>query len=112
VQARLGLAPARLTHRPIRPPTPGFYRRVPACAQLPVIQRLTRAQTGKDSVHSARPGGWHSVTNFGMAPIALPAGNIAITRGPQPRWASATHHRMDRATGTSPARGQLSFMTA
>ncbi|MFI7483128.1 alpha-amylase family glycosyl hydrolase [Kocuria sp. M1R5S2] len=33
-------------------------------------------------VHFARPGGWHSVTNFGSAPVPLPDGEILLASGP------------------------------
>jgi alpha-glucosidase len=29
-----------------------------------------------------RPGGWHSVTNFGTAPVELPAGRVVLSSGP------------------------------
>ena len=29
-----------------------------------------------------RPGGWHSVTNFGDAPVELPAGEVLVTSVP------------------------------
>ena len=29
-----------------------------------------------------RPGGWHSVTNFGDAPVDLPAGEVLVTSVP------------------------------
>jgi alpha-glucosidase len=31
-----------------------------------------------DVVHFERPGGWHSVTNFGEAPVALPDGTVVL----------------------------------
>jgi alpha-glucosidase len=33
-------------------------------------------------VHFERPGGWHSITNFGKKPVALPSGNVMISSGP------------------------------
>ncbi|HEY5833051.1 glycoside hydrolase family 13 protein [Streptomyces sp.] len=33
-------------------------------------------------LHFRRPGGWHSVTNFGSAPIPLPAGSVVISSAP------------------------------
>jgi alpha-glucosidase len=33
-------------------------------------------------VHLVRPGGWHSVTNMGTEPVALPAGEVLLTSGP------------------------------
>jgi alpha-glucosidase len=43
-------------------------------------------QPGNDDrvLHFARPGGWHSVTNFGPDPVSLPAGTVAIASGPLP----------------------------
>jgi alpha-glucosidase len=33
-------------------------------------------------LHFVRPGGWHSVTNFGTTPVALPAGTVVAASGP------------------------------
>jgi alpha-glucosidase len=33
-------------------------------------------------VHFLRPGGWHSVTNFGAQPVDLPAGDVLLTSFP------------------------------
>jgi alpha-glucosidase len=33
-------------------------------------------------LHFVRPGGWHSVTNFGPEPVALPAGTVVVSSGP------------------------------
>ena len=35
-----------------------------------------------DVLHFARPGGWHCVTNFGTASVALPAGDVRVASGP------------------------------
>ena len=35
-----------------------------------------------DVVHFARHDGWHVVTNFGTAPVALPAGDVLLASGP------------------------------
>ena len=32
-----------------------------------------------DVVHFVRPGGWHSVTNFGPEPVPLPAGTVVLS---------------------------------
>jgi len=32
-------------------------------------------------VHFSRPGGWHSVTNLGAAPVDLPDGEVVLTSG-------------------------------
>ncbi len=36
----------------------------------------------KNVLHFVRPGGWHSVTNFGKMPVALPAGDVRVTSAP------------------------------
>ncbi|MEN3344587.1 MAG: alpha-glucosidase, partial [Arthrobacter sp.] len=33
-------------------------------------------------LHFRRPGGWHSVTNFGGEPVELPAGTVLISSAP------------------------------
>ena len=33
-------------------------------------------------IHFARSGGWHSITNFGTAPIDLPAGDVIVVSAP------------------------------
>ncbi|MCU1575197.1 MAG: alpha-amylase [Micrococcaceae bacterium] len=33
-------------------------------------------------LHFVRPGGWHSVTNFGSTPVDLPAGTVLVTSAP------------------------------
>lgn len=35
-----------------------------------------------DVLHFVRPGGWHCITNFGTAPVALPAGDVRVASGP------------------------------
>jgi alpha-glucosidase len=37
---------------------------------------------GPDVVHFVRPGGWHCLTNFGTAAVALPTGDVVVTSGP------------------------------
>ena len=38
--------------------------------------------TSEQVLHFRRPGGWQSVTNFGPAAVALPAGTVAVASGP------------------------------
>ena len=33
-------------------------------------------------LHVVRPGGWHSVTNFGTAAVGLPQGAIVLSSAP------------------------------
>jgi alpha-glucosidase len=33
-------------------------------------------------LHFVRPGGWHSITNFGAAPVALPHGELVLASAP------------------------------
>ncbi|MGI9149015.1 MAG: glycoside hydrolase family 13 protein [Chloroflexota bacterium] len=35
-----------------------------------------------DVLHFRRPGGWHTITNFGDEPVALPAGSVLLSSGP------------------------------
>ncbi|THJ68039.1 glycoside hydrolase family 13 protein [Arthrobacter echini] len=35
-----------------------------------------------DVLHFTRPGGWHSVTNFGPAPVQLPEGTVLLSSSP------------------------------
>jgi alpha-glucosidase len=55
---------------------------------LGVRRRLQAAETlewvhaGPSVLHFTRPGGWHSITNFGSAPVDLPPGQIQVTSGP------------------------------
>jgi hypothetical protein len=89
-----------------------FYRRVLRLrAQLPTTERLTWAQTSNDSVHFARER-LALGDGLGPVPIAPRSQCRHHQRAAQPGWASPTHHRMDRARSTFPARGQLSFITA
>jgi alpha-glucosidase len=40
------------------------------------------APPGDGLLHFARPGGWHSLTNFGPDPVPAPAGELVISSGP------------------------------
>ena len=35
-----------------------------------------------DLLHFRRPGGWHSVTNFGAQPVPLPPGTVLLASAP------------------------------
>ena len=37
-----------------------------------------------DVLHFVRPGGWHCLTNFGEAPVALPPGQVVLSSSPSP----------------------------
>jgi alpha-glucosidase len=51
--------------------------------ELRTGEELTWAAEEDPSVlHVSRPNGWHSVTNFGPEPVALPAGTVVIASGP------------------------------
>ena len=39
-------------------------------------------ESSGDVLHFTRPGGWHSITNFGTGPVELPAGNVLLTSAP------------------------------
>lgn len=51
---------------------------------LQTAEKLEWLDTGPSVIHFARPGGWHSITNFGAAPIRLPEANIVLASGPVP----------------------------
>jgi alpha-glucosidase len=36
----------------------------------------------KNVLHFVRPNGWHSVTNFGTKPVALPKGQVLLSSLP------------------------------
>jgi len=60
-----------------------FYRE--ALAQRARLQSgeildWTEAAT-PTTLHFVRPGGWHSVTNFGTRPVRLPEGTVVVTSG-------------------------------
>ncbi|MGZ4429737.1 MAG: glycoside hydrolase family 13 protein [Nocardioidaceae bacterium] len=50
--------------------------------QLQGAEELTWGQQEADVVRFSRPGGWHSVTNMGTAPVDLPDGEVVLTSGP------------------------------
>jgi alpha-glucosidase len=46
-------------------------------------ERLAWVSSGRpDVLHLTRPNGWQSITNFGAAPVALPAGKVLVASGP------------------------------
>ncbi|MFT6534518.1 MAG: alpha-glucosidase [Alpinimonas sp.] len=50
--------------------------------QLQGAETLEWVHGSSKVVHFERPGGWHSITNFGKKPVALPSGNVMISSGP------------------------------
>jgi alpha-glucosidase len=51
--------------------------------QLQTTEVLEWVETGHDDVlHFVRPGGWHCISNFGVAPVALPEGLVRVASGP------------------------------
>jgi alpha-glucosidase len=39
-------------------------------------------ESDADVLHFTRPSGWHSITNFGSAPVDLPAGRVLLSSSP------------------------------
>jgi alpha-glucosidase len=65
--------------------TLSLYRRALALRrQLQAAEQLTWIPSTPGVLHLVRPGGWHSITNFGTAPVALPAGTLVLTSRPSP----------------------------
>jgi alpha-glucosidase len=64
--------------------TLSLYRRALALRRrLRTAEELSWAGESDGAVlHFARPGGWHSVTNFGSEPVALPDGEVLLTSIP------------------------------
>jgi alpha-glucosidase len=58
-----------------------FYRSALACrARLQCDPQLDWVEAANPSVlHFVRPGGWHSVTNFGRSPVPLPSGHVVVS---------------------------------
>jgi alpha-glucosidase len=51
--------------------------------RLQTTEDLSWVESADPAVLSfTRPGGWHSVTNFGTAPVELPAGRVVLSSGP------------------------------
>lgn len=52
-------------------------------SELQTDEELEWVETGnQDVLHFSRPGGWHTVTNFGSEPVELPEGDSVVTSGP------------------------------
>jgi alpha-glucosidase len=65
--------------------TLAFYRKALARRRsLQSVARLDWVDRGAGSgvLHFRRPNGWQSVTNFGSAPVRLPAGSLVLASGP------------------------------
>jgi len=51
--------------------------------ELQTSEELEWQESGSaDVLHFTRPGNWQTVTNFGDAPVELPAGEVLVTSGP------------------------------
>ncbi|MBT1665456.1 glycoside hydrolase family 13 protein [Curtobacterium flaccumfaciens] len=63
--------------------TLSLYRRALAARRrLQQGEALTWLDSGSEVVAFARHDGWRSVTNFGTAPVPLPAGTVVVASGP------------------------------
>lgn len=52
-------------------------------SELQTDEELEWVETGnQDVLHFSRPGGWHTVTNFGSDPVELPDGDVVVSSGP------------------------------
>jgi alpha-glucosidase len=59
--------------------TLALYRRALAHRRrLQAAETLEWVVAGATELHLVRPGGWHSITNFGAAPVALPDGELVL----------------------------------
>jgi alpha-glucosidase len=60
-----------------------FYRRaLELRRELQSEETLEWVKSGDNVLHFTRPGGWHSVTNFGSTPVELPEGAVLLASGP------------------------------
>ena len=61
-----------------------FYRKaLKLRRELQTSEELVwHAAAGPDVLHFSRPGGWQTVTNFGDAPVELPAGEVLLSSAP------------------------------
>jgi alpha-glucosidase len=50
--------------------------------RLQAAETLEWVEAGAAVLHFSRPGGWHSITNFGTDPVALPAGELKLASAP------------------------------
>lgn len=63
--------------------TLALYREmIAARKRLQGAETLEWAHSRRKVVHFTRPGGWHSITNFGKKAVSLPAGTVVLTSGP------------------------------
>ncbi len=53
-------------------------REMPADHELSWVEE----ESGAEVLHLVRPGGWHCVTNFGSAAVALPEGEVVLSSAP------------------------------
>jgi len=49
---------------------------------LQTTEVLTWQESGPAVLHLSRPGGWHSITNFGSQPVPLPFGEVLLASQP------------------------------
>ncbi len=60
-----------------------FYRSALALrTELQGAETLQWLPSAADVLHFTRPGGWHSVTNFGTTAVELPAGKVVLASAP------------------------------
>jgi alpha-glucosidase len=51
--------------------------------ELQTSEELQWQESGRaDVLQFTRPGNWQTVTNFGDAPVELPAGEVLVSSGP------------------------------
>lgn len=50
--------------------------------KLQGAEELSWVKSPRKTVHFVRPGGWHSITNFGKRPVELPAGELLLSSAP------------------------------
>ncbi len=84
-----------------------FYRQALTLRRkLQAAEDLAWLATGDhDVLHFARPGGWHSITNFGARPVPLPAGTMLLASAPVDRErlpADTTAWLLDPEAGAGP----------
>jgi alpha-glucosidase len=63
--------------------TLSFYRAALAARRrLQAAEQLNWVEDRDQVIHFVRPGGWHSITNFGTEPVDLPAGDLVVSSAP------------------------------
>ncbi|MCA4132899.1 alpha-amylase family glycosyl hydrolase [Arthrobacter sp. M4] len=68
-------------------------------SQLQAAEELEWIPTAdSDVLHFVRPGGWHTVTNFGTEPVELPAGTVVVSSGPLDLGDGSTGGKLPGAT--------------